>query len=90
MSIKKIIALVAVLVCISAWTAFGVGMFLDVSTTMKTVLLTVAAFATEGLIWAMAFVLGLTVFEARQKIWRFLTGRGRRDEAARDDRVGEA
>lgn len=85
MSFKKIIAIVAVLACISAWTAFGVGVFLDVGTTMKTVLLTIAALATEALIWAMALVLGLTVFEARRKIWRFLTGRSGRDAATREE-----
>ena len=41
------------------------------------VIVGVAAVATEALFWSVAAALGLSVLEARKRIWRKITGRGR-------------
>lgn len=38
---------------------------------------TIGALALEGTVWCIAAAVGVSVFEARKRIWRFLTGRGR-------------
>ncbi len=62
-------------VCLLAWIALAVGLTLGVDRTTRVVLVTVAAVATEGLVWLSAFVLGLRVFEARQRLWQTLRSR---------------
>lgn len=36
---------------------------------------TVGALTLEGTVWCVAAAVGVSVFEARKRIWRFLTGR---------------
>ncbi|MEF3081585.1 hypothetical protein V3391_05085 [Luteimonas sp. SMYT11W] len=43
--------------------------------TTRLVLVTVAAVATEGLVWLSAALLGLRVFEARRQLWQTLRAR---------------
>ncbi|MDR6991595.1 hypothetical protein [Luteimonas sp. 3794] len=62
-------------VCLLAWIAMAVGLALGVDRATRIVLVTVAAFATEGLVWLSAFLLGLRVFEARQRLWQALRAR---------------
>ncbi len=61
---------------VAAWIALGVGLYLDVSRQTRIILAVVAALATEALFWSIAATLGLSVFEARKRIWRKITGRG--------------
>ena len=61
---------------VAAWVALGVGLYLDVSRQTRIILAVVAAVATEALFWSVAATLGLSVFEARKRIWRKITGRG--------------
>ncbi|MFT4956455.1 MAG: cytochrome c biogenesis protein CcdA [Brevundimonas sp.] len=61
---------------IAAWIALGVGLYLDVSRQTRIILAVVAAVATEALFWSVAATLGLSVLEARKRIWRKITGRG--------------
>jgi cytochrome c biogenesis protein CcdA len=62
---------------VAAWVALGVGLYLDVSRDTRIILAVVAAVATEALFWSIAATLGLSVLEARKRIWRKITGRGR-------------
>ena len=62
---------------VAAWIALGVGLYLDVSRQTRLILVVVAAVATEALFWSVAAALGLSVLEARKRIWRKITGRGR-------------
>ena len=75
---KFLWALVALLgVCaVGAWVSLGVGLYLDVSKGTRLILAVVAAVATEVLFWTTAAALGVSVFEARKRIWRKITGRG--------------
>lgn len=60
----------------AAWAAVGIGYWMDVSRGTWVILVVVAALATEGLFWALAAALGLSVLDARKRIWRWITGRG--------------
>lgn len=62
--------------CVAAWVALGAALWLDMDRGARLTLVVVAALATEALFWSVAAALGVTVFEARKRIWRRLTGRG--------------
>lgn len=62
-------------VCLLAWFALGIGLVTGVDRTTRLVLVTVAAVATEGLVWLSAALLGLRVFEARRQLWQTLRAR---------------
>lgn len=62
------------IVCLLAWLALAVGLAIGVDRTTRLVLVTVAAVATEGLVWLSALLLGLRVFEARRRLWEKLRG----------------
>ncbi len=64
---------------VTAWIALGVGLYMDVSRQTRIILAVVAAVATEALFWSIAATLGLSVLEARKRIWRKITGRGGAD-----------
>mgnify|MGYP003654577512 CR=1 FL=1 len=61
---------------VCGWVALGIGLWMDVERTTRLVLAIVAAVATEALFWTVAAALGVSVFEARKRIWRKITGRG--------------
>ena len=61
---------------IGAWVSLGVGLYLDVERSTRLILAIVAAVATEVLFWTCAAALGVSVFEARKRIWRRITGGG--------------
>ncbi|WP_058836116.1 hypothetical protein [Luteimonas abyssi] len=65
-------------VCLLAWIALGIGLVAGADRTTRLVLVTVAAVATEGLVWLTAALLGLRVFEARRKLWHALRARVQR------------
>ena len=73
MTLKHLIGHTGAVVCLAAWTAVGVGYLLHVGVTTWTVLVVIAAVSSEALIWCLAAMLGLSVFEARRAIWRMLT-----------------
>lgn len=60
-------------VCLACWIALGLGIAMEVSRGTLFVLATLAAVATEGLFWLAAAVLGVTVFQARRRIWNWLS-----------------
>jgi hypothetical protein len=60
---------------VCGWVSLGVGLYLDVPKGTRLILAVVAAVATEALFWTCAAALGVSVFEARKRIWRRITGR---------------
>lgn len=70
-------------ICLLSWLALGVGLMLAVDFTPRLILVAVAAVTTEALIWLTAGVFGLTVFQARQRIWRALRDAPKRLLASR-------
>ena len=71
------LAVIVGVAAVAAWVALGVGLYLDVSRQTRLILVVAAAVATEALFWSIAATLGLSVLEARKRIWRRITGRGR-------------
>lgn len=67
------------IVCLLCWLALGIGLVMDTPRNTLIVLITAAAVATEGLFWLAAAVLDVTVFQARHRIWRWLTRRSPED-----------
>jgi len=61
---------------IGAWISLGVGLYLDVERGTRVILALAAAVSTELLFWTCAAALGVSVFEARRRLWRKITGRG--------------
>lgn len=64
------------LTCLACWIALGLGIVMEVSRGILLVLATLAALTTEGLFWLAAAVLGMTVIQARRRIWARLSRRG--------------
>lgn len=61
---------------VCAWIALGVGLYMGVGFTPRLILATAAAVTTEATFWLTAATIGVSVFEARRRIWRYVTGRG--------------
>jgi hypothetical protein len=70
--LKHLIGFVGLIAFLASWIAVGVGYLVHVEKSTWVVLVVIAAFATEGLFWCVAFMLGLGVVEARSKIWGWL------------------
>ena len=79
-SLRRLGLLLAVLVCLAAWGGVLAAYLADVGVAGFTIALTIAAFATEALIWALAILGGWTVFANRRAFLARLTGR--KEEAA--------
>lgn len=76
---RKILWTVAAVVGVCAvcgWITLGVGLYLGVDKTTRLIMALVAALATELTFWISAAAFGVSVFEARKRIWRKITGRG--------------
>ncbi len=73
---KKLLLGGFALVVIAAWAATAVVFLLEFPQGVRYGALFIAAIATEGIFWAAAIVLGVSVVESRQRIWRWMTGRG--------------
>lgn len=76
---KRWLLLVGGVLCLISWVALGLGLFMDAPRNTLLLLATFAALATEGLFWVAAAVLGITVFQARQRIWGWLSRRPHAD-----------
>jgi hypothetical protein len=67
------LAVVAVLV----WAGFFAAAYFGwMDKPVALVVATVGALALEGTMWAFAATVGVSVFEARKRIWRFITFQG--------------
>ncbi len=56
-----------------AWAGVGLTIWLGLGREIGIFFVMAAAIATEAVIWALALVLGVSVYESRRKIWRALT-----------------
>jgi len=63
-------------VAVCGWISLFVGLGMGVERQTRLILAVVAAVSTEALFWIAAAALGVSVFEARKRIWRRITGRG--------------
>lgn len=70
--LKWLIGVVAALLFLGSWGAVIAIPLLGLDRQSWVIAVTAAAFATEGLFWAGAAILGVSVFEARRRIWRGL------------------
>lgn len=55
-------------VCLLSWVALAVAIGLKVDTATMLALATLAAVTTEGTIWLAALLLGVSAYQARQRI----------------------
>lgn len=63
-------------VAVAGWIALGLTLYLDADRQARLIAAVAAAVATEATFWICAAALGVSVFEARKRIWRKITGRG--------------
>jgi hypothetical protein len=92
LKLKHLIGIAGLAAFLASWIAVGMGYIIGVGKSTWVVLVVIAAFASEGLFWCVAFMLGLGIVDARKKIWRRLkesfAGRDRMNvthqQAARD------
>lgn len=76
---RKVLWTLAAAVAVIAacgWIGLGLTLYLDAGRQVRLVAAVVAAVASEGAFWLSAAALGVSVFEARKRIWRRITGRG--------------
>ena len=55
---------------LACWITFGVALAMHADRKTLLIVLTVAAFSLEGVIWTTAAVLGVSAFKSRREIWR--------------------
>ena len=70
--------LVAFLLTVAAvsFGGFWVAKSMDADKPVLIGILVVTALSLEGAMWTTAAAVGLSIFETRKRIWRFITGRG--------------
>ena len=77
---KKIVLAAVGAVVAAAWITLAVALVVGakaVGAKAWTAIVLTAAIATEVGIWITAAILGLTVFQARKRIWQWMVGRFR-------------
>lgn len=74
---KWIPAILAVAVSLTAWGVFAVGVVSDWQKPTMVVIAVIGALGLEATMWTTAAALGITVFQARRKIWDLIAGPGR-------------
>ncbi|WP_421785586.1 hypothetical protein [Hyphobacterium sp.] len=72
--IRKAALVVAFLAFGGAWTGVVITYFSTDSIVAFTIAVTIAALATEVLVWALAIIGGWTLFANRQRLWNRITG----------------
>lgn len=60
--------------CVVAWVALGIGLVAGVDTPTRLVLVIAAAVTGELLLWTSAAVIGISVVEARARLWARVKG----------------
>lgn len=73
----KGLAVVLAAAAFLAWIALGLVLFGGGERNLKMAAAIAAAVSTEALFWTVAALLGVTVVEARKRLWGFLTRAGR-------------
>lgn len=74
---KWIPAILAVLVSLTAWIIFAIGAVNDWQKPTMVVIAVIGALGLEATMWTTAAALGITVFQARRRIWAMVTGSNR-------------
>lgn len=74
-TLRKFALVLAVLVFSASWAGVAIAYLNDATVAEFTLAVTVAAIATEVLIWALAFIAGWSVFANRRALWGRLTGK---------------
>jgi len=67
----------ALAVAVAGWIALGALILTGADKPVLLAAAVVGALGTEATVWITAAALGLTVFEARKRIWAKVTGRSR-------------
>ena len=70
-----LVAFLLVLAAVS-FGGFWVARAMEADKPVLIGILVVTALSLEGAMWTTAAAVGLSIFETRKRIWRFLTGRG--------------
>lgn len=78
-TLRKFIALVAGLAFLAAWAGTIITYLSTDSIAAFTIALTIAALATEILIWVAAILGGWTMFANRRALWQRLTGQRKQE-----------
>jgi len=65
------------IVCLLSWVALAIGIGLGAGTGTMLVLASLAALATEGMIWLAALLLGVSAYQARRRLWEKIRSRAR-------------
>lgn len=74
---RRVLFGLALVVCLVAWSAFGLAWVVDLGRSFKITTFVVALVATDTAFWLGAAVLGWTAFANRGRLWRKLTGSGK-------------
>jgi hypothetical protein len=59
-------------ICLASWAAVCAGFFVRFTLRVWTGIVTVAAVSTEILFWSLAAALGVTVIQARHRLWAWV------------------
>ncbi|MBR9824227.1 MAG: hypothetical protein GYB36_00300 [Alphaproteobacteria bacterium] len=73
--IRKLVLSLVVLICVGAWINVVVTVTSTDDLAARTIAATIAALATEALIWALAMIAGWSIFANRKAFWARLTGK---------------
>ena len=66
------------------WIGIAGLYFMDPTRNQWIIAVTIGAVSLELAIWVTALILGVTVFESRKRLWRFLTSPFRRKPRVTD------
>ena len=75
---KWILPILAAAISVTAWIVFAIGVFAGWDKPVMVGVAVVGALGLEALMWTTAAALGVTVFQARRRIWAAVTGPDRR------------
>jgi hypothetical protein len=64
--------------CLAAWVILGVGLFVHFNVRIWTLIVTAAAVLTELFFWVLAATLGVSVFQARRRLWAHIIKLGQK------------
>jgi hypothetical protein len=80
-------------ICLASWAAVCAGFFVRFTLRVWTGIVTVAAISTEMLFWSLAAALGVTVIQARHRLWAWALSpmrRHRRFRAEQRSKIDDA
>lgn len=66
--VRWLVVRIVALLCAASWAGFAVGALTGLDGDLWTFVVIVAAVTGEGLIWALAWALGLTLVETRKVV----------------------